>query len=193
MKKKIMFGLMVMLISLGFSGLAAEQDQQEMMKKWQAFMTPGEFHQQLAYYVGDWTYTGKSWVAPGAPATPTSGTATGTMILGGRYLEQKYQGTAMGMTFDGMGITAFDNYLKEFQSVWVDSMGTAIFVSKGKPGDGKTREETGTMADIMSGENVTMRNVFTILGPDSYKMEMYNSSKAMPEYKSMEMVFTRKK
>jgi hypothetical protein len=193
MKRKIMFGLMVMLISLGFSALIAEQDQQEMMKKWQAFMTPGEFHQQLAYYVGDWTYTGKSWMAPGTPATPTSGSARGKMILGGRYLMQEYEGESMGMTFQGIGTTAFDNFLKEFHSVWVDSLGTGIFLSKGKPGDGKTREETGTMADIVTGENVTMRNVFTILGPDSYKMEMYNSSKSIPEYKSMEMVFTRKK
>ena len=193
MKCRMIFGFMVLMAALCFSGQEMEQDQQEMMEKWQAFMTPSQYHEQLAYYVGDWTYTGKSWVAPGAPASPTSGTATGEMILGGRYLRQTYQGSSMGMTFDGMGITAFDNHLKMFHSIWIDSLGTGIFVSMGKPGDGKVREETGDMADIMSGENVTMRNVFTILGPDSYKMEMYNSSKTTPEYKSMEMVFSRKK
>jgi len=193
MKREMITGLIIVLAALCFTGLAAEQDQQEMMKKWQAFMTPGQYHQQLAYYAGDWTYVGKSWVAPGAPATPTSGTAMGKMILGGRYLKQKYQGNAMDMTFEGMGITAFDNFLKAFHSVWVDSMGTGIFVSMGKPGDGKVREETGMMDDIMTGKKVTMRNVFTILGPDSYKMEMFNKTKTTPEFKSMEMVFTRKK
>ena len=63
----------------------------------------------------------------------------------------------------------------------------------GKPGDGKVREETGTMDDVMTGKKVTMKNVFIILGPDSYKMEMYNRTDTIPEYKSMEMVFTRKK
>jgi hypothetical protein len=164
-----------------------------MMKKWQAFMTPGQHHQQLNYYVGNWTYVGKSWMAPGTPATPTSGTATGKMVLGGRYLKQNYQGSAMGMTMEGIGITAFDNFLKMFHSTWIDTMGTGIFISMGKPGDGKVREETGTMDDIMTGDKVTMRNVFTILGPDSYKMEMFNKTDTTPEYKSMELVFTRKK
>jgi hypothetical protein len=193
MKKQLIFALMVLMAALCFSGPDKEADQQEMMKKWQAFMTPGQYHKQLAYYVGNWTYTGKSWMAPGAPATPTSGKASGKMILGGRYLKQTYQGSAMGMTFDGVGITAFDNHLKMFHSTWIDSLGTGIFVSMGKPGDNKVREETGDMADIITGEKVTMRNVFTILGPDSYKMEMYNKTKTMPEYKSMELIFTRKK
>jgi hypothetical protein len=193
MKKQMIFVMMTLLAVLGLSAQAMDQDQQEMMKKWQAFMTPGQYHEQLAYFAGDWTYTGSSWMAPGTPATPTTGTASGEMILGGRYLKQTYQGSSMGMTFDGMGITAYDNHLKMFQSIWIDSLGTAIFLSTGKPGDGKMREETGDMADIITNEMVTMRNVFTILGPDSYKMEMYNRSKSMPEYKSMEMVFTRKK
>ena len=193
MKKQIIFATMVLMAALCFSGQATEQDQQEMMKKWQAFMTPGQYHKQLAYYIGDWTYTGKNWMSPGAPASPTSGTASGKMILGGRYLKQTYQGSSMGMTFNGVGITAFDNHSKTFKSIWIDSLGTGIFVSTGKPGDSKVREETGDMADIITGENVSMRNVLTILGPDSYKMEMYNKTKTTPEFKSMELVFTRKK
>jgi len=193
MKQRVIFTLMFLIAVLSVSGQESAPDPQEMMKKWQAFMTPGQNHEQLAFYTGEWTYTGQSWMEPGAPATPTSGTAQGKMILGGRYLKQTYQGSAMGMTFDGVGITAFDNHLQMYHSIWIDSLGTGIFVSMGKPGDGKVREETGDMADIITGGNVTMRNVFTVLGPDSYKMEMYNSSKTMPEYKSMEMVFTRKK
>ena len=48
------------------------------------------------------------------------------MILGGRYLEQRYEGTMMGQPFSGIGVTGFDNYKKKFVSTWVDSMGTAI-------------------------------------------------------------------
>ena len=132
MKHLMIFGLIALLAAPCVSGQEMDQAQQEMMKKWQAFMTPGQYHEQLAYYTGDWTYTGNNWMAPGAPPSPTSGTAQGKMILGGRYLKQTYQGNSMGMTFDGVGITAFDNHLKMFHSIWIDSLGTGIFSSMGR-------------------------------------------------------------
>jgi hypothetical protein len=115
------------------------------------------------------------------------------MILGGRYLQMKYRGDSMGMSFEGIGITAFDNHLKIFHSTWIDSMGTGIFISKGKPGTEKMREETGVADDPLGGGKVQMRTVFTIISKDRYKMEMFNRVASSPEFKSMEMIFTRKK
>ncbi len=41
-------------------------EQQEMMQKWMAFMTPGEPHKMLAERVGTWNFTTKMWLQPGA-------------------------------------------------------------------------------------------------------------------------------
>ncbi len=189
--KRVMIGVLLFILAVvSFTSLVSAQDP-EMMKKWQAYMTPGKYHKHMAYYVGDWTFTGKGWENPKTPPTTMTGTVSAKMILGGRYLKMAYKGKMPMGLFEGVGITAFDNHLKIFHSFWIDTMGTGVFVAKGKPGTKKVREEVGVMESPMG--KVKMRNVFTILSADKWKMEMFNTYPKAPEFKSMEAVYTRKK
>ncbi len=110
-------------------------EQQEMMQKWMAFMTPGEPHDMLAGRAGTWDLTTKMWEQPGAAPEESSGTATSEMIMGGRYLLDKIEGTVMGMPFEGLGISGYDNLNKQFVGMWVDSLGTGIMASTGSCND----------------------------------------------------------
>ena len=110
---------------------AAAMSQDEMMKAWMAFATPGAPHKALEMTAGSWDVKTKMWMAPGAPPQETAGTSENKMILGGRYLEQRYEGAMMGQPFSGIGVTGFDNYKKKFVSTWIDSMGTGIMSMAG--------------------------------------------------------------
>src|SRR6185295_18628018 len=81
--------------------------------------------------VGNWTTHVKWWMAPGAPAQESDGTAQMSWAFGGRYLHEADTGTAMGMPFEGMGVTGYDNLKKKYVGSWIDSMGTGIMQSEG--------------------------------------------------------------
>src|SRR5512147_885868 len=81
----------------------AMADQKAMMDAWMKAATPGEPHKKLEAMAGSWSVKSKMWAAPGAPPEEGDGTSENTMILGGRWLQQRFQGTAMGMPFEGVG------------------------------------------------------------------------------------------
>jgi hypothetical protein len=168
--------------------------QEEMMKAWKAYATPGEGQKKLDAFAGSWNVKMKSWMAPGTPPEETDGTAENTWILGGRYLSQKYVGKMMGQPFNGVGYTGFDNYKKRYQSVWMDDAGTGIMVSAGSfDKTGKVLRMTATMDDFMTGKKATIKETLTIVDPDTHRLEMWMPGPDGKMFKSLEGVYTRKK
>lgn len=173
---------------------AGAPSQDEMMKAWIAFATPGAPHKALEGLAGTWDVKSKVWMAPGAPPEETAGTAENRMILGGRYLEQRYEGTAMGQPFHGIGTTAFDNYKKKFVATWVDSMGTGIMVTTGTfDKAGKAITSWGTMDDPALKKTTKVKTVVTILDADHHTYESWYGGPDGKMVKSLEIRFARKK
>jgi len=167
-------------------------DPQAAMEAWTKAATPGEFHAFFAKKTGKWKVSSKMWMEPGAEPTVSESTAAAEMILGGRYLKEEMSGTSMGMPFEGLGITGYDNTTGVVTSVWFDTMGTATAILTGpyaKPGD--PLELTGTMVDPMSGTEMKVRTVSTFYSHEKHKFEYYASMEGMPEMKMMEMEYTR--
>lgn len=166
-----------------------------MMKAWQEYMTPGKEHEQMAAEAGTWTVASKMWMGgPDAPAEESTASATFKMVLGGRYQMQEFSGATSGMPFEGLALVGFDNATKEFTSVWVDSMGTGTFVSKGKRGEDGVITLTGDMVDP-TGNAMKTRTLLTKKGADSFFMEMFVTHPMAPdqEAKMMELSYTRQK
>ena len=89
---------------------------------------------------------------------------------------------------------AFDNAKKTFTTTWIDNMGTGIMVMEGKWDDKtKTLNSTGKQTDPISGKDMTVRETFQIISDDKQKLEMFMTPAGGKEYKSMEIIFTRKK
>lgn len=109
----------------------------EMMAQWQAAMTPSEGHARLMSMVGSWKATTTFTMAPDAPSQVSEGSSVHRFVMGGRFLEQTYKGTSMGMPFEGMGFTGYDNVQKRYVGVWMDTFGTGLMSSEstGKPTD----------------------------------------------------------
>lgn len=173
---------------------AGAMDEKAMMEAWAKLATPGDAHKMLASTVGTWDTTIKSWWQPGAPAMESKGTAENRMVLGGRFLEGRFNGTMMNMPFEGLGYTGYDNYKKQYVSTWMDSMGTGIMTSLGK-GDasGKVVTFTGEMDDPMEGKAKPFKNTFTFVDNDHHTFEMWSPGQDGKMAKMMEIHYVRKK
>jgi hypothetical protein len=116
------------------------------------------------------------------------------MVLGGRYLEQRFTGSFMSQTFEGIGHTGFDNYKKKYVSTWIDSMGTMIMVTQGTAdASGKVITSSGTVDDFVTKKPVTIKTVVTLVDPDHYTYEMWGPGPAGNVFKNLEVSYTRKK
>lgn len=164
------------------------------MKAWQAYMTPGEMHKLLATTEGDWTTEGKMWMDANSQPATFSGQCSYKMTLGGRYQESTFKGDMMGMSFEGKGIMAYDNFKKKFESSWTDNMGTGITKTEGDyDAATKTFTMAGEVIDPMTGKPCKVRETLKIIDNDTHVMTMYNTKGTDAEVKTMEMTFKRKK
>jgi hypothetical protein len=178
--KRLTFALLAAVFSCSMLSAIAQTDAD--MKAMMAYSTPGEIHKMLGQSAGIWKGNITMWAQPGAPATNSLGEATNEMILGGRYLQSKNTGNFMGMPFEGIGITGYDNAKKVFVSSWIDNMGTGMLCMTGT-WDAATRSVhfSGSMVDPMSGKDIPVREV----------LEMYSSAEGK-DFKNMEIRYTRK-
>jgi hypothetical protein len=186
-----------MLLLAAIPAAAQEQEmspeEAAMMEAWTKAGTPNENHQRLAEQAGTWSVTSRWWSKPGEQPMESSGTATCEMILGGRYMKEKVKSEWMGRPFEGEGCTGYDNLKKAYVSSWIDNMGTGIMMSEGK-WDPATKTLTwhGEYVDAVTGKSKTMRMVEKVESPDKHTVEFFDVGPDGKEFKSMEIVYTRK-
>ncbi|UAY50973.1 DUF1579 domain-containing protein [Ferruginibacter albus] len=176
---------------IAFCNISSFAQTDAQMKAWQDYMTPSDVHKMIAKCDGTWNEDVTMWMKPGDAPIKNKATAVNQMILGGRYQQTKTTGDMMGMPFEGFSLLGYDNLTKEFTSTWLDNFGTGTMTLKGK-WDDKTKSITfkGKMVDPMSGKEVDVKEVLTIVDDNHQKFEMYI---VMPtgEFKSMEISSTR--
>lgn len=172
---------------------AMDAQQKAAMDAWQKAATPGANHRKLAEMAGTWEVTVKSYEGGGEPQV-SKGKALRKMILGGRFLQEEYKGSYMGQPFDGLGLTGYDNVLKQFSLLWMDSMGTGMATGKGQMDPaGKTLSSTVEFTDPVTGKVVSMRQAMHRLDSDTESFEMYGPGPDGKEAKMMEMLYKRVK
>ena len=170
--------------------------QEEIMQKWQAFMTPGAEHKAMASMTGTWTAEIKTWMAgPGSEAQTSTGTSEYSMVLGGRYLKQEVSSTMMGMPFTGIGYTGYDNFKKKYVGSWMDNMGTSISTMEGTAdASGKTITMWGLMDEPTTGEkNKKVKYVLKMPDAETQIFEIYDVTTYGEKAPTMQMTYKRKK
>jgi hypothetical protein len=162
---------------------------------WVKYTIPGEAHKQLDKAVGHFNYKMKTWKDAKAKPEETTGYSDNTWLLDGRYLRQELKGTAMGQAFNGIGITGYDNYSGQFQSIWMDDMSTAIMWMAGenKP-DAKVIKISGSGSNpYKEDKNFRMRSELKILGKNEHTYTSYCQGQDQKEFKCMEIRYKRAK
>ena len=158
--------------------------------------TPGEMHKFLAESAGEWRGVNKMWMAPDTEAMTSESSAVITPIMDGRFVKMEMKGEMPGGMgpFNGFAIYGYDNVSKKFVASWIDNMGTGIMQGTGeRSSDGTTLTWNYTYNCPITKKEVTMREVETITGPNSRRIEGYNTDpKSGKEYKMMSIELTRK-
>lgn len=155
---------------------------------------PGDPHKKLDGMVGSWDTKITMWMMPGADPMTSTGTSTNQWIMGGRYLEQRFKGDFMGMPFEGMGYTGYDNVKKRYWGTWMDNMSTSMMTSTGTASaDGKVWDFDGSMSDPMTGGETAVKEKVTITDADHHLMEMWAPGPDGKMFKNMEIAYSRKK
>lgn len=157
--------------------------------------TPGDAHKKLNAMAGTFDTKVKMWMEPGAPPMESTGKAVNEWVLGGRWLQQRFDGTMMGMPFSGIGYTGYDNIRQMYVGTWMDNMSTSYMTSSGGGPDrsGKIWTFNGMGMDPMSGESVSFDEKITVTDNDHHLFEMYGPGPDGNVFKMMEISYTRKK
>ncbi len=199
--KRSMLLVSTLIFVFSLSAVAADKatpmdpKMQEMMKKFEAAATPGEPHKVLADISGKWKTMSQMWESPEAKPQTSKGTADFKMILGGRWLQQEFNGTAMGKPFQGLGLIGFDNVKQKYETHWFDSMSTGSMQSEGDfDVSTKTLKDKGTMSCPISPNKVQdIRSEWQMVNKNKMIFSMFGKGPMAsgPEFKMMEIVYSR--
>jgi hypothetical protein len=172
---------------------AAMPDSATMMKNWQDYMAVSDMQKMMASWGGTWSADITMWEHPDVTPQKTKGIAINKMIMGGRYQVSTNTSMMMGMPFEGQSTLGFDNAKKIFISTWIDNMGTGIMVMKG-PWNSATKSImlSGSMVDPTTGNEVGVRENFTIIDDKTQLMEMFVTGADGKEFKNMEIKYSKK-
>ena len=133
----------------------------EQMAMWQKIAAPGAAHDVLKPVIG--TFRAEvTFFMPGMPDGQCSqGTMVNSSVLGGRYVEMRYQGD--GDCMQGIGFVGYDNVKRKYTGLWMDTMSTQIMVSEGSiDAAGKVITQECDVECPMQGKQ-HMRTVTTIV------------------------------
>jgi Protein of unknown function (DUF1579) len=170
--------------------------QEEMMKRWQVAMTPGESHKKLEAMVGTWDAEVKMWMnGPAGEPTVSKGTSENKLVLGGRYVQQDFTSEMMNQPFSGVGYTGYDNFNKKYVGFWIDNMSTTMTTLEGSTNkDGKAFTLWGKMDEPMTGEKgKKVKYVTKIIDADTHVFEAYDVTTYGDKKPIMQITYTRKK
>ena len=197
MKLTASLGACFVLLSFIVSGQEQPKMSPEEKAQMDAMMraaTPGDAHKKLGSMVGMWDATVKMFPTQhGAPVSQSQGISENKWVLGGRWVQETFNGNFMGMAFSGIGYTGYDNIKKQYVGTWMDNMSTSTMVSTGSMTGDKTYEFTSSMDDPMSGKTMPVKEKVTVVDDDHHVMEMWGPAPDGKMMKMMEISYSRKK
>lgn len=167
-------------------------EQKAEMEAYKKSGTPGAPHRALAATAGTYDLTIKSWHDAGGPTQEEKGTATRTMMLGGRVLVENVKSSMMGTAYTGHGMQGYDNVTGKYWSTWSDSMSTGLMVSEGSCDAKNACSFTGSWNDPITKASVKARMTTRWTSPTTEIFEMYAPGKDGKEMKMMEITYTKK-
>lgn len=162
------------------------------MAAWMKANAPGAHHKHFADYVGEWDAQVRTWESPGSEPMVSAGTSTYEVIMGGRFLKQTFHSTMMGMPFEGLGLSGFDNTTGKHTVMWIDNMNTQMMYSAGDCSDHcRTETHVTTLKDPMTGRDVKVKMVTRRVDENKHIFEYYMAGDGGEMFKTMEITYTR--
>ncbi len=170
------------------------EEMQAMMEQWMASVAPNENHKRLEPLVGKWDVTMKMWWDPAGEPQISKGSSETRWVLGGRFIQDDFTCDFMGMPYNGIGMTGYDNNRSMYVNTWANNMDTTILRTSG------SCDPSGKVLTLYGEQDEPMLNVYgrmvkhrlTIVDNDTHTFEIFDLH-AGDDYKVLEIIYTRVK
>jgi hypothetical protein len=193
--KRYLAVVAIVSASLVCGVVAAQQPSQDltpeaMQKALEEFGKPAPEHENFKDMVGEWkTVTNEQWPGMEGPMV-TEGTATFRLIMGGRFLQQRFVAKSGDTTYRGLGLHGYDKTDQQFESVWLDNMSTGMMVSKGQWDESQQALVQKGEANSPFGK-MHLKTVLKPVDDDTWTMTFFLRQPDGSEKQTMEITYTR--
>ena len=159
---------------------------------WISLGAPTEGHSLLAPLEGEWDVEVATRGSPAAPVSKSPGRSRSFWILGGRFLQEEFTGGEGAEHYSGIGIMGYDNSSAQFSSLWIDSLTTAMALSRGRYYlDTKRFELEGEVYDPLRGGLKRTRTTLEVKSKDRYLIKMFETLPNGREFPALEISYRR--
>jgi Protein of unknown function (DUF1579) len=155
-------------------------------------IAPGPEHARLTAMCGTWDIEMTFWFQPGRPGIPTKGTSTIRPLFDGTFIEEKIEATLNGAPVTTMSWTGYNTDSKKYEATRIASTNTARITETGIF-DEKTRQFELKADYALAGDTWHQRTVIQQSSADAMTAASYLSFGAVPEWKAVEIKYTRRK
>jgi len=151
----------------------------------------GPEHARLTAMSGTWDVELTFWFKPGGPGLATKGTSTIRPLLGGLFIEEKIEGTLNGAPFTTLAWTGYNTDSHKYEATRIASTNTIRIAETGTYDD-KTRQFELKADYPLAGDTWHQRTVIQLLSANTMVATSYLSFGTVPEWKAVEIKYTRK-
>ena len=149
-------------------------------------------HARLASMCGTWDIEVTFWVQPGRPGVATKGTSTIRPLFDGLFIEEKIEGTLNGAAFTTLAWTGFNTATRQYEATRIASTNTIRLAESGTYDE--TKKQFELKADYpFAGDTWHQRTVIQPSSPDAMIATSYLSFGNVPEWKGVEVKYTRRR
>jgi len=148
-------------------------------------------HARLTALAGTWDVEMTFKFRPDGPGVPVKGTSTIRSLLGGFFIEEKIDGALNGVPFTTLAWTGYNTGTRQYEATRISSTNPARIAETGAYDD-KTRTLELKADYPLAGETWHQRTVIQLLSADSMIATSYLSFGAVPEWKGVEIRYTKK-
>ena len=149
-------------------------------------------HARLDAMAGAWDVELTFIFQPGRPGVTTRGISTITPLFNGLFIEERIEGALNGTPFTTLAWTGFNSATKQYEATRIASTNNARIAEAGTFDEQANRFEL--KADYpLAGETWHQRTVIQQTSPDAMTAVSYLSFGSVPEWKGVEIRYTRRK
>ena len=148
-------------------------------------------HARLTALAGTWDVEMTFKLRPDGPGIPTKGTSTIRALLGGLFIEEEIEGALNGTPFTTLAWTGYNTATKQYEATRISSTNTSRIAETGRY-DEATRQFELKAEYPLAGETWHQRTVIEIVSADAMIATSYLSFGAVPEWKAVEIKYTKR-
>lgn len=151
---------------------------------------PDPEHARLIALCGTWDVELTFWFQPGRPPVVSKGVSTIRPLFEGLFVEEKIEGALNGVPFTTLAWTGFNTSTHQYEATRIASTNTARIAEAGVWDEGARHFELRA-SYVLAGDTWTQRTVIEPTSPNTMVAASYLSFGNVPEWKAVEIRYTR--